>query len=280
MLLMTLSVMVGLPCLSAFTLEDIPPREVISKSNESITLLNLSDDKTIKAQIHITLIDNRDNKREREIAYCRQDWRSESTKAIFSFLEPPDMKGIGFLTRNYDDERKKDDQWLYIPGRDMVDRVTPSEENDSFMEETDIAYSDLGDWDMKDYEFQHLSPEVIDGIECYHVELQSKDADVVNKTGYARMEVWVHPEIWMFVKIRFYDRNEKPLKDLTIGDIEQIDGFWTPRKFHMTNIQKNHQTIVTFSHIRYNIQLDNGLFSSRRLTKGEPCFRKEREIGQ
>ncbi len=267
MMVVILLAMDGVQCLPAFALEDILPRQVIENSNESITLLNLTEKKDIRAQMHITLIDNRNDERERKIAYCRKDWRG-STKTIFSFLKPADMKGMGFLTRNHDDEGVEDDQWLYIPRNETVRRIAPNEENDSFMD-TDIAYSDLGDWDMKDYTYQHLQPEVIDGIESYHVELRSKD----DETGYARMEVWVRPDIWMFVKIRFYDKKDNHLKDLTIENIEQIDDIWTPHKLHVNNRQTKHQTIITFGDVRYNIRLDNGMFSPRRLTKGEPCFR-------
>ncbi len=271
MMVCILLAMNGVQCLPAFALKDIPPSEVIANSNESITLLNLTEKKDIRAQMHITLIDNRNDTQEQKIAYCRKDWH-DSTKAIFSFLTPADRKGIGFLTRNYDDEGKEDDQWLYMPGKETFRRVAPGEKNDDFME-TDIAYSDLGDWDMKDYAYRHLEPEIIDEIECYHVELKSENNEVINKTGYARMEVWVRPDIWMFVKIRFYDKKDNHLKDLTIENIEQIDDIWTPHKFHVNNRQTKHQTIITFGDVRYNIRLDNGMFSPRRLTKGEPCFR-------
>jgi outer membrane lipoprotein-sorting protein len=87
------------------------------------------------------------------------------------------------------------------------------------------------------------------------------------------MEVWVRPDIWMFVRIRFDDKDGQLLKVMTLENIAQIDSFWTPHRLHVKNEQNNHQTIVEFSDVRYNIGIDNGMFSPRRLTKEKLCFR-------
>jgi outer membrane lipoprotein-sorting protein len=272
-----LSAMLGVHSLPVIALEEISPDEVIRRSNESITLLNLSKDKTVTAQIHIRT-ENRNDTREREIVYCRKDC-GEKTKAVFTVLVPAEEKGSGLLTWN-DDDTNKEDQWLYVStsSDSSARRVFPK---DSFMD-TDLTYSDLGDWDMADYEYRHLEPEVIDGIECYHVELKSYNDEVIKKTGYKRIEVWVRPDIWMFVKIRFYDEGDTPLKELTIAKIEPIKSsdesneiYWTPTKLQMQNLRENKRTTITFSDVAYNVDLDPGKFSKRQLTKEEPCFRKK-----
>ena len=95
-----------------------------------------------------------------------------------------------------------------------------------------------------------------------------KDEDVIKESGYSRSEMWVRPDIWLMVKAKFYDKKGKFLKELTTGDIEQIDGIWTIKKMHMVNEKKKHQTIFTFSDIQYNTNLDDNIFSQRQLTKG------------
>ena len=90
----------------------------------------------------------------------------------------------------------------------------------------------------------------------------------MKETGYGRTEIWVRPDIWVMVKAIFYDKKLKLLKELTTGDIEEIDGIWTVKTMKMDNIQKKHQTIFKFSDITYNSELDDDIFSQRRLTKG------------
>jgi outer membrane lipoprotein-sorting protein len=70
------------------------------------------------------------------------------------------------------------------------------------------------------------------------------------------------------VKAVFYDKKLKLLKELTVKDIDQIDGIWTAQTMMMDNIQKKHKTVFRFSNFRYNTGLEDDLFSQRRIQKG------------
>ena len=133
---------------------------------------------------------------------------------------------------------------------------------------TDFTYSDMGDRNTDDYDYKHLGTEVIDGVECYHIESTPKDKDTLKETGYSRTEMWARPDNWIMVKAKFYDKKGKYLKELTTSDYELIDDIWTVKKMHMVNEQKNHQTLFTFSNFEYNTGLEDDIFSQRRLTKG------------
>ncbi len=133
---------------------------------------------------------------------------------------------------------------------------------------TDFTYDDMGDRNIDDYTYTHLGTEVIDGIECYHLEMMPKDKNVVKKTGYGRVETWIRPDIWMTVKSKFFDKKKRFLKELTVNDIEEIDGIWRAKTMTMVNEKKKHKTILKFSNVQYNSGIDDDIFSQRRLTKG------------
>jgi outer membrane lipoprotein-sorting protein len=241
-------------------LEDIDAHQVAVNVDER------EDGDDMTANLEMTLINKRGQERVREVISYRKDY-GEDDKTVMFFLEPADVKGTGFLSWNYDDESKDDDQWLYLPALKKVRRISSSKKADYFMG-TDFTYSDMGDREVEDYTYQHLEPEAIDGIECYHIERMPKNDDVLDETGYGRTEIWVRPDNWMMVKAVFYDKKLKLLKELTVSDIEEIDGIWTAKTMQMQNIQKKHQTIFKFSDIQYNTGLDDDIFSQRRLTKG------------
>lgn len=241
-------------------LPDIDARQVAVNVDER----DDGDDET--TDMEMTLINKNGQERVRKVMTYRKDYGEDSHSVMF-FLEPADVKDTGFLTWNYDDESKDDDQWLYLPALKKVRRISSSGKADYFMG-TDFTYSDMGDRDVDDYTYKHLGTEVIDGIECYHIESIPKDKDVIKETGYSRGEMWVRPDIWIMVKAKFYDKKGEFLKELSTGDVEEIDGIWTIKKMHMVNEQKNHQTIFQFSNISYNTGLDDDIFSQRRLTKG------------
>lgn len=250
----------GLSVTPSDALEEIEARQVAVNNDER----DEGDDAI--QDLEMTLINKQGKKRIREVRTNRKDYGKDDKMVMF-FLEPADVKGTGFLTWNYDDESKDDDQWLYLPALKKIRRISSSKKADYFMG-TDFTYSDMGDREVDDYTYKHLEPEVIDGIECYHLERVPKTNDVIKETGYGRTEIWIRPDNWMMVKAVFYDKKMKLLKELSVPEIEEVDGIWTPKIMHMNNIRKKHQTIFTFSNITYNTGLDDDIFSQRQLKKG------------
>jgi outer membrane lipoprotein-sorting protein len=254
------SVFTLLPGASALALEDIDARQVAVNVDERED----GDDQT--SEMEMILINKRGQQRVRKIVTYRKDY-GDDEKSVMFFLEPADVKGTGFLGWSYDDESKDDDQWLYLPALKKVRRISSSGKADYFMG-TDFTYSDMGDRDVDDYTYAHLGTEVIDGIECYHLERLPKDDDVIDETGYSRSEVWVRPDIWMMMKAVFFDKKGKLLKELAVSDFEEIDGIWVANTMYMNNIQKKHETYLKFSNNQFNTGLDDDLFSQRRLQRG------------
>lgn len=218
------------------------------------------------SDLEMILINKRDQERQRKVRAFRKDYGKDSKMVMF-FMEPADVKDTGFLSWNYDDESKDDDQWLYLPALKKVRRISSSKKKDYFMG-TDFTYEDMGDRDVDDYTYKHLGTEEIDGIECYHLEMMPKNEDIVDKTGYGRGEMWVRPDIWMAVRMKFYDEKLEFLKELALSDIEQIDGIWKAKTMTMDNEQEEHKTIFHFSNITYNSGIEDDVFSQRRLERG------------
>jgi outer membrane lipoprotein-sorting protein len=241
-------------------LEEMEARQVAVNVDER------EDGDNETSDMEMTLTNKRGQNRIRKVTTYRKDY-GEDSKSVMFFLEPADVKGTGFLSWSYDDKNKDDDQWLYLPALKKVRRISSSGKADYFMG-TDFTYSDMGDRDVDDYTYAHIDTEVIDGIECYHLERLPRDDTVIDETGYSRTEIWVRPDIWMMTKAVFFDKKGKLLKELTVSDFEEVNGIWVANTMHMNNIQKEHQTTLTFSNNQFNTDLDDDFFSQRRLTKG------------
>jgi outer membrane lipoprotein-sorting protein len=245
---------------SALAMEDIEARQVAVNMDDRED----GDDQT--SEMEMTLINKRGKERVRKIVSYRKD-DGDDSKSVMFFLEPADVKGTGFLSWSYDDESKDDDQWLYLPALKKVRRISSSGKADYFMG-TDFTYSDMGDREVDDYTYTHLGTEEIDGIECYHLERLPKNDDVIDETSYSRTEIWVRPDIWMMIKAVFFDKKGKLLKELTVSDIEEVNGIWVANTMYMNNIQKKHETYLKFGNNQFNTGLDDDLFSQRRLQRG------------
>lgn len=259
-ILMVTTVAVSLALPVAAELPDIEARQVAVNVDERED----GDDET--TEMEMILINKRDQQRVRKVVTYRKDI-GEDSKSVMFFLEPADVRGTGFLSWSYDDESKDDDQWLYLPALKKVRRISSSGKADYFMG-TDFTYSDMGDREIDDYNYAHLGTEVIDGVECYHLERLPRDDDVIDETGYSRSEIWVRPDIWMMMKAVFYDKKGKLLKELAVSDFEDINGIWVAKTMHMNNIQKKHQTYLKLINNQFNTGLEEDLFSQRTLTRG------------
>ena len=62
------------------------------------------------------------SRRTRKIRSYRMD-KGEDEQSIMFFMEPADVKDTGFLTYDYDDIDRDDDQWLYLPALKKSKRI-------------------------------------------------------------------------------------------------------------------------------------------------------------
>lgn len=84
----------------------------------------------VRRMVTMTLRDKRDRVRVREALSCRKFYGSDK-RTVFFFLSPSKVRGTGFLTFDYEDSAKPDDQWLYLPNARKTRRV-PSEDRGGF----------------------------------------------------------------------------------------------------------------------------------------------------
>ena len=93
------------------------------------------------ADMSMVLIDKNGDTRTRAIRSFDKD-KGEDNQRIMFFLSPADVKDTAFLTYDYDEYEKDDDQWLYLPALRKSKRIASSDKSGSFMG-SDFSYSDM-----------------------------------------------------------------------------------------------------------------------------------------
>ncbi|MDP8238059.1 MAG: outer membrane lipoprotein-sorting protein [Candidatus Hatepunaea meridiana] len=223
---------------------------------------NRPDGEDIKTTLHMTLINKRGRKRERTIVSYSKEY-GKDTKSIMQFMKPADVKGVGFLSWEYDDQTKNDDRWLYLPALKKVRRIAGSSKNDYFMG-TDFTYDDMGDRSVDEDEHTLLREEEIDGIKCWVVESVPKSDDDM----YSKTIKWIRQDALIAHKVEYYDRQGALLKTLTTQDVRKHQGYWTILRMEMNNIQENHRTILEMEEVEYDLGISDNLFRVSNLEKG------------
>ncbi|MDQ6998430.1 MAG: outer membrane lipoprotein-sorting protein [Mariprofundus sp.] len=213
------------------------------------------------------LIDRRGNIREREMVSFRKDYGRDS-KSITYFLAPSNIRDTALLTWDYDGIAKDDDQWLYLPALKKVRRISSSDRGDYFMG-TDFTFEDIKQTpELEDYNWHLTGSEALDGQQVWVVEGEPKTDDLKKNLGYSKTRYYIRKDINMYIRVDYWDRKGKALKNLVSEEITQINGVWTAMKGTMTNIQSGHRTELSFSDHRYNTGLSDRTFSERMLKRG------------
>ena len=226
------------------------------------------DGATLEQDMLMVLIDKNGKERTRDLKTYAKDFGKDEHKTMF-FKSPSDVKNSAFLTYDYDDSAKDDDQWLYLPALKKVKRIPSTDKSSSFMG-SDFSYFDMTDRDLEDYDFKLIKETKVRGNDAWMIEATPRNEKVIEESGYTKTIAIVRKDNHMVVRaINFMTNGKK--KYLDLKKIHKQDGVWLIDEMTMTTKKSKrtlHKTILTFSNVTLNGSVDDGVFTTRRLEKG------------
>ncbi|MBN2000768.1 outer membrane lipoprotein-sorting protein [candidate division KSB1 bacterium] len=240
----------------SFTLspgQDLTGKQIIQKVND---IMNVE---TSWSKSKMTIVTTSGNNR----TFVSESWsKDRGEKNLVRYLEPSRVKDQAILMLN-----NADDIWAFFPRTQRV-RKLASHAKKQKMQGSDFSYEDMGSGDafINDYDPKRLDDEKIEGYDCYRVLLSRKpDSDL----SYSQLIMWVVKDNFVPVVIDYYDEHDaqRVLKRLVASDIKVIDNIPTATKFVMYNKNDNTQTEMELLEVKYNINLDDEMFSERSLKK-------------
>ncbi|MDW7682151.1 MAG: outer membrane lipoprotein-sorting protein [bacterium] len=191
-----------------------------------------------------------------------ESWSKDGNeKNLIRYTKPRRAKDQAILMLN-----NADDIWAYFPRTNRVRKLATHAKKQK-MQGSDFSYEDMGSGDefITDFDAKLLGEEEMD-YDCYKVELTRKKGV---SSSYSRMIVWVIKNNFVPVVIDYYheDDPDRRVKRLVQYDIQNIDGIPTGMKMIMFNKENNTQTSMEFLEIKYNLKIDDDLFSERGMRK-------------
>ncbi len=96
----------------------------------------------------------------------------QEKRSVIFYLKPTNLKGTAFLTYDYPQANKDDDQWLYMPALRKVRRISASDRGDAFLG-TDLSYEEIKletRLSEADYNYKTIGEDQVDGHHCFRVE--------------------------------------------------------------------------------------------------------------
>jgi len=194
----------------------------------------------------------------------------DQRKSIILFTNPSNVKGTAFMSYDYGDFKREDDQWLYLPALKKTRRISASNRGDYFLG-TDFTYEDIklgSKMSKSDYTYNTLKEDPVRGFRCYEVEGIPANDQVAKELGYKKVHYWIDANNWVIRKIHYWDVADNPLKTVEIVEAEKVDGIWTVLKLEAENHKTGHKTSISFSSIDYKTNVDGDLFSEESLMRG------------
>jgi hypothetical protein len=180
------------------------------------------------------------------------------------------VKETGFLTYDYDDADKDDDQWLYLPALKKTKRIASGDKSGSFMG-SDFTYADLTTRELDHYDYTFLKEDEVGGHEVWIVQAIPNTEDEIEETGYTKSIFFVRQDNDVVIRSKNWVKKGRREKYFEVKKLEQIDGIWVATEMHMATKKGTttlHRTVIRASDVRFNQDLAESQFTVRQLEKG------------
>lgn len=221
------------------------------------------------SDMEMILIDKNNNKRIRVMRAFSKDFGEDRYRIMF-FLKPSDVKDTAFLTYDYDNADKDDDQWLYLPALRKTKRIASNDKSNSFMG-SDFSYADMTKRDPENYNFKLLKETKVGEHDTWLIESTPKNKKIIDEYGYTKSIVFIRKDNYVVIRAVNWVKEGNTLKYMDVKKLENIDGIWVATEIHMTtkkNKRTLHKTIMKHRNVRMNEKLDDSFFTVRQLEKG------------
>jgi len=223
------------------------------------------------SELDITITDKAGRKRKRSV----QSWTMEiedTRKQLMLFESPADVRNAGLLSIDYDDPKKADDQWLYLPSLGRTTRISGSDKSGSFMG-TDLSFSDMTRRDTDAYTYTLIKGDAeVGGEAAWQIETRPKTEKEKAETGYVKTHIWISKEKLVPLQLKAWVAEGKRLKYTQFKDIQKVDGLWIAHQIFVRTVRNGEvesSSSLSFRSLKFNQDsVTPELFTERRLEKG------------
>ena len=193
-----------------------------------------------------------------------------TTKKMIFFQSPANVKNTAFLTYDYDESSKDDDQWLYLPALKKTKRIASSDKSSAFMG-SDFTYSDMTSRDISDYSYRIVKESSVRNHKVWVMESIPKTPKTIEETGYTKSYMFVRQDNFVVVRVLHILKEANKKKYLDVKKLELIDNIWVATEIEMKTTQNKitlHKTILKLDNVAFDQDMNNDFFSIRRIEKG------------
>lgn len=248
----TLSLAVALLCLApaahAADLDDVD--EIVRRAN--LAAYYAGDDGRSEARMMIE--DAQGRTQLRQFTILRKDEADGGDQHFMVFFSrPSDVRGTVFLVDKHLD--RDDDRWLYLPGLDLVKRISAGDKRTSFVG-SHFFYEDVSGRNP------NLDAHTLAETTGEHYVLESRPKDPA-LVEFASYRTWIDKATFMPMKIEYSDGGGRVYRRVETLEVQDIEGFPTTTRSKVSDLDGGGSTLMEFRFIEYDVGLPADIFSER-----------------
>lgn len=251
--------LIGLMALPAAA-QDLTADAIISKSQGNRRVSNSVQ--TLKME----LFDKSGRSRSRTITSKIKQAEGQGALSYVRFDEPEDVAGVQFLTR--ENPGGEDDQFLYMPAGDILNRISGSSRRGSFMG-SDFSFEDLNIGNPEDgtHALRGDADITVAGSQFkVHVIETVPNPDL--KSAYTKLVTYIDTTNFLPRQVEFFDKKGELIKRMTVEESKKDGDSIVPLRTVMEQLKRGSKTVITVQDYKIDVpaeELPDSMFTEAYL---------------
>lgn len=208
------------------------------------------------SQTRMLIVDGQGRKQRRQFKLLRRDSdTNDNQDMLVVFSQPSDVRGTVYLVNKHAGE--DDDRWLYLPGLDLVKRISAGDNRTSFVG-THAFYEDVsGRWLEDDHH------ELIETTDQFYVLRHTPKEP--NTVEFAEYTTWIDKQNFLPIKIEFKNAAGDVYRRMEVLQHEVFQGFPTVTYGRISDLVTGGYTDIRLRKTEYDKGVPASVFSERSL---------------
>ncbi len=246
--------LLGTWCLPGITLAgDLTDVEAIVRAANLAAYYQGSDG---RSEARMLIEDAQGRVQQRQFTILRRDHADGGDQQfLVVFSRPADVRDTVFLVEKH--AEGDDDRWLYLPGLDLVKRISAGDKRTSFVG-SHFFYEDVSGRNPQ--EDVHRLAETT--AEHYVLDSRPREGATVE---FSRYRVWVDKATLLPMRIDYENTRGQVYRRVEVLEVKEIDGYPTVTKSRVSDLISGTHTTLEFRFINYDLGMDAAVFSERSL---------------
>ncbi len=209
-----------------------------------------------RSEVRMIISDAQGREQRRQFTVLRRDVEDAGDQQfLVVFSQPSDVRDTVFLVDKH--VTRDDDRWLYLPGLDLVKRISAGDKRTSFVG-AHYFYEDVSG--RRPSEDTHEFVETTDEFYVLkHVPVDSQSAE------FSSYVTWINRETFLPMKIDYTNAAGDVYRRVEVLAVETIDGHPTVTASRVSDLLSGGKTDMQFRYIAYDVGIPADVFTERSL---------------